>query len=922
MFDLLGRLFGTRNSRYLRATKKRVAAINALEERMQPLADSELAAVAQQWRERMAAGTSVEEALPEIFAAVREAASRTLSMRHFDCQLIGGLALHQGRIAEMKTGEGKTLVATLPATLNALAGRKVLLVTVNDYLAARDADWMSSIYRALGLTVGIIQSGQPADEKRRAYACDIIYGTNSELGFDYLRDRMALRPEDQMQCDLDYAIIDEVDSILIDEARTPLIISGPGEQSGNLYQVTDAIVPKLKRQAREEDRNNPLDPSEVGDYWVDEKNRQVELTDQGHERVEELLRQKKVLRGDENLYGSNQLKILHFINASLRAHLLYQRDVHYIVRDREIVLIDDHTGRALPGRRLSQGLHQALETREKVPVQEETQTLASTTYQNFFKLFDTLAGMTGTAMTESVELHQIYGLEVMDIPTNKPMRRDDYNDQVYVNRKEKYRAVVELIGQLQEAGRPCLVGTASIESSERLSKLLKKAKVSHSVLNAKNHAKEAEIIAQAGRPGTITIATNMAGRGTDIVLGGNWEAEVAALQEPGEEQVQAIKEAWQQRHQQVIEAGGLYVLGTERHESRRIDNQLRGRSGRQGDPGASIFFMSLEDDLIRIFASDAIRGLIARTMGEESAEAIESPMLTRAIARAQRRVEAQNFEIRKQLLEYDDIANEQRTIIYAHRDSLLRHPDPEETLDTFRQHVVGTTVDGFLPPQGVPEEWDAEGLEAELRREFALDLPVDKWLREDMDLASEDVRERILGEADSAWQRKCAEVGEQMAELERQIMLQVLDRHWKEHLAAMDHLRSGIHLRAYAQRNPRQEYKREAFTLFEALLDRFQRDSVRFLMQVQVQAEPLADDPWEATAGLPQHQTVVPPPPSLAVLGGGEAQQPQPARRAGGAVPVPVRREPVQRPAGQFKVGRNEPCPCGSGKKYKFCHGK
>ena len=740
------------------------------------------------------------------------------------------------------------------------------------------------------------------EEKRAAYECDIIYATNSELGFDYLRDRMALSPEEQSQCSLDYAIVDEVDSILIDEARTPLIISGPGEASGQVYQVTDSIIPKLTRQAREGDKIDPLAPEEIGDYWVDEKNRQVELTDRGHEKVEQLLKQKKVLGKDDNLYNAGQLKLLHYVQASLRAHTLYQRDVHYIVRDREVVLIDEHTGRALPGRRLSQGIHQALETREKVRVHEESQTLASTTYQNFFRLFGTLAGMTGTATTESVELHQIYGLEVIEIPTNKPMIRNDMDDLVYVSSQEKFRAVVEHIRELSEAGTPCLVGTASIESSERVSKLLKKAKIDHEVLNAKNHAREAEIIAQAGQPGRVTIATNMAGRGTDIVLGGNWEAEIAALKDPTEEQRQAIHKAWEERHRQVVEAGGLFVLGTERHESRRIDNQLRGRAGRQGDPGASVFYLSLEDDLIRIFASDGIRGMIARTMGEDSDQAIEAPMLTRAIARAQRRVEGHNFDTRKQLLEYDDVANEQRTIIYAHRDSLLKDEDPFATLNAFRTQVIGAAVDGMMGPTAVPEEWDIPGLEKMLKQDFNLVLPVQKWLDEDLDLVAEGVRERVLKEADAAWERKCDKLGDMLAQVVRQLMLQVLDRHWKEHLAAMDQLRSGIHLRAYAQRNPRQEYKREAFSLFEMLLENFQHDTVCLLMQLEFR---------EGAPALTQPRPVAP----------GALPPPQP-RPAAAAAPGLAAQPQGGQGGRKSKPGRNDPCPCGSGKKYKQCHGR
>ncbi|MGI9344645.1 MAG: preprotein translocase subunit SecA [Gammaproteobacteria bacterium] len=914
---LFKKVFGSRDSRYLRKLRPQIARINEMEPRLHQCTDDELVQHAQGYRQQLADGVSESELLPEVFAAVREVARRALGMRHFDCQLVGGMVLNHGAIAEMKTGEGKTLVATLAASFNALAGRKVYLVTVNDYLAERDANWMRPVYEGLGLSVGVIKSGQSPQAKKEAYQADIIYATNAELGFDYLRDRMALHPDDQLQVDLDYAIVDEVDSILIDEARTPLIISGPGDKSDQLYHLADSLIPKLDRQMREEDKDNPLADAERGDYWVDESRRQVELTDQGHERIEQLLQESSVLSDEDNLYSSNQLKLLHYIQACLRAHTLYQRNVHYIVRQGEVLLIDEHTGRALPGRRLGHGIHQALECREGLQVREETQTLASTTYQNFFRLFGKLAGMTGTATTEAVELHEIYQLSVLEIPTNKELIRADYNDLVYVNRQEKFKAVVAHIQLLQQNGTPCLVGTASIETSEHLSGLLKKNRIRHSVLNAKNHLKEAEIIEQAGRPGVVTIATNMAGRGTDIVLGGNWEAEIANLKasqkdtpsDKQDEQIAQIKSDWAVRHQQVIEAGGLFVLGTERHESRRIDNQLRGRSGRQGDRGASQFYLSLDDDLIRIFASEGMRNLLARTMGKDSSEPIEANMLSRAIARAQMRVEGQNFEVRKQLLEYDDVANEQRTIIYAQRDSLLRHEDVTEMIHRFRQQVLTDTCSSYVSASSVYEDWDVAGLQQVLASDFNLDLPIQQWLDGDMDLDAEGLSERILGEADAVWEAKKSLMGERADELARQIMLQVLDRHWKEHLLAMDHLRSSIHLRAYAQRNPRQEYKREAFEYFEQFIANFQYDTTRLLLVIRLETDgstmPAASRPEARRQARPRVAAQPSAAPNQA-----PAQPPQGTERSFSATPSAA------------KVGRNQPCPCGSGKKHKFCCGR
>jgi len=896
--DTLKKIFGTRNDRELKRIRKMVTRINRLEEEFQALDDQALRAKTDEFRSRLTAGANLDELLPEAFATVREAGQRTLGMRHFDVQLIGGVVLHEGKIAEMRTGEGKTLVATLPAYLNALAGDAVHLVTVNDYLAGRDAAWMGPIYNFLGMTVGVIRSGQGPAEKRDAYACDIVYGTNNEFGFDYLRDNMAFAMADKAQARLAFAIVDEVDSILIDEARTPLIISGAAEDSSDMYRRINTLIPKLQAATEVDD----------GDFTVDEKQRQIELTESGHEKIEELLIGQGLLEEDDSLYAATNLGLLHHVHSGLRAHVLYQRDVEYIVQEGQVVLIDEHTGRTMPGRRLSEGLHQAIEAKEGVKIQSESQTLASTTFQNYFRLYEKLSGMTGTADTEAFEFRQIYGLEVIVIPTNKPMSRNDMNDLVYLTREEKFDAIVEDVKSCIENQAPVLVGTASVETSEELSARFKQGKIEHKVLNAKYHAQEAEIIAQAGRPGIVTIATNMAGRGTDIVLGGNLDAELSAAGELSEETEAKIREDWSARHQAVLDAGGLHILGTERHESRRIDNQLRGRSGRQGDPGVSRFYLSLEDNLMRIFASDRVKGFM-QALGMEKGEAIEHRMVTNAIEKAQRKVEGRNFDIRKQLLEYDDVANDQRRIIYRQRDALLGEDEVADTITQIRADVVNEAIDSFIPPMSVEEQWDVPGLERQLEAEFAVTLPLQAWLEENKNLHEESLRDRIVEEVQAAYDTKASTVGAGMRQLEKQIMLQVLDTLWKEHLATMDQLRQGIHLRAYANKNPKQEYKRESFALFEALLGRLKHEVIRFLSHVQVQRQDEAAEIERRRREEAARQQMA--------FEHARAAGVEEAAAEGEA--APAKPQTVVREAP--KVGRNDPCPCGSGKKYKQCHG-
>ena len=918
---MLTKIFGSKNQREIKKLSKVVDRINAFESDIQALSDEALKAKTIEFRERFEKGESLEKMLPEAFAVVREAGVRAMGMRHFDVQMIGGMVLFSGKIAEMRTGEGKTLVATLPAYLAGLTGRGVHLVTVNEYLARRDALWMQPLYEFLGLTVGVVVPNQSTEEKREAYQADITYGTNNEFGFDYLRDNMAFRLEDRFQRPLSYAIIDEVDSILIDEARTPLIISGAVENSSKRYLEINALVPLLKQvekvpeksmiERRMED-DTPLD----GDFIVDEKSRQVELTDPGHEKVEDLMVSRGLLEEGENLYSATNLTLLHQLQSALRANYLFHKEVEYIVQEQQIVLIDEHTGRTMPGRRLSEGLHQAIEAKEGVPIQNESQTLASTTFQNYFRLYEKLSGMTGTADTEAFEFHQIYGLDVVVIPTNKPMVRDDANDLIYLTTDEKHKAIVEDIIEFSDKGAPILVGTASIETSEILSKFLNKEKIQHAVLNAKYHEKEAQIIAEAGRPGTVTIATNMAGRGTDIVLGGRWESEVAALSDATPEQIEKIKSDWQKRHDQVIEAGGLHIIGTERHESRRIDNQLRGRAGRQGDPGYSRFYLSLEDNLMRIFASDKV-GALMRRLGMGEGEAIEHKMVTNSIEKAQRKVEGRNFDIRKQLLEYDDVANDQRQIVYQRRNELMEIDDISNVIETMREGVVQEHISLYIPPQSLEEQWDVAGLEQSLEGEFGVKLPVQQWLDDDNTLYEESLRARILEEIVKSYNDKCALVGENMRVFEKQITLQILDTLWKEHLSQMDSLRQGIGLRGYGGKNPKQEYKREAYALFEELLNNLQHEVVKFLSLVQIKQDESADaierkriqeQQKERTNLVHQNATAL------------AADNADNAEGANGQAAEAQQQTPYTREA--QKVGRNEPCPCGSGKKFKQCHGK
>jgi preprotein translocase subunit SecA len=898
---LLRKVFGSRNDRTLKRISKTVRKINALEPELKALSDAQLRAKTDEFRARYQQGETLEQLLAEAFAVVREGSRRVLEMRHFDVQMIGGMVLHEGKIAEMRTGEGKTLVATLFAYLNALSGKGVHVVTVNDYLARRDAAWMGKLYAFLGLTTGVAVAGMSHAEKKAAYDADITYGTNNEFGFDYLRDNMAFRMEDKVQRDLNAAVVDEVDSILIDEARTPLIISGPTDDKSDLYLVMNRLVPRLVRQEEEEG---------PGDYSVDEKQKQIHLTEQGHQHVEELLEQEGLLQEGQSLYDAGNLTLMHHLNAALRAYALYQRDVAYIVKDNQVVIVDEFTGRTMPGRRWSEGLHQAVEAKEGVTIQNENQTLASITFQNYFRLYDNLAGMTGTADTEAAEFQQIYGLEVVVIPTNMPMVRDDRGDLVFLTVKEKFDAVAEDIRDCRQRGQPVLVGTTSIETSEYLSNLLKQEKIDHEVLNAKQHEREAHIVAQAGQPGAVTIATNMAGRGTDIVLGGSREAELAALDDPDEHTVARLTREWEKRHQQVIEAGGLHIIGTERHESRRVDNQLRGRSGRQGDPGSSRFYLSLQDNLMRIFASERVGGLMQK-LGMQEGEAIEHPWVSKAIENAQRKVEAHNFNIRKNLLEFDDVANDQRKVIYEQRNELMATDDVSETVKAIRVDVVNRVIDNFIPPGSLEEQWNIAQLEEAIATEFAQKFAIQDWLDADDTLHEETLREKILAELENAYDAKEQMAGaDTMRHFEKAVMLQVLDQAWKEHLAAMDYLRQGIHLRSYAQKNPKQEYKREAFQMFTGLLDRIKIDVVSILSKVQVRAESdvaAVEEQRRSTAPMQfrhDEASAIPAEPGDAVAGEEPETSAQPFVRGG------------------RKIGRNEPCPCGSGKKYKHCHGK
>ena len=907
MANWLTSLFGSRNQRLVTGYSKLVARINALEPGFQSLSDEQLRAKTDEFRKRLTEGQTVDDLLPEAFAAVREASRRTLGLRHFDVQLIGGMTLHQGKIAEMRTGEGKTLMATLPVYLNALPALGVHVVTVNEYLAQRDADWMRPVYGFLGLTVGVVKSGQSQEEKQAAYAADITYGTNNEFGFDYLRDNLAFRLEDKAQRGLAYAIVDEVDSILIDEARTPLIISGPAEESTELYTKINALVPQLTRQQEEEGE---------GDFWADEKSRQIHLSDTGHARAEELFTQAGLLQADQSLYDASNIRLMHHLNAALRAHALYHRDVEYIVRNGEVIIVDEFTGRTMPGRRWSDGLHQAIEAKERVKVREENQTVASITFQNYFRMYTKLSGMTGTADTEAFEFQQIYGLEVVVIPTHRPMVRKDHPDFVYLTQKDKFEAIIADIKECVERKQPALVGTTSIETSEYLSGLLKQHGIAHEVLNAKQHEREAMIVAQAGRPGAVTIATNMAGRGTDIVLGGSFEAEIHSLASESGDVDEAtrtrVRAEWQQRHDEVLAAGGLHIVGTERHESRRIDNQLRGRSGRQGDPGSSRFYLSIEDNLMRIFGDPERTKRWLQTAGMREGEVIESKLLSRQIERAQRKVEAHNFDARKNLLEYDDVANDQRKVIYHQRSEIMAAEDLSDAVGGIREEVIAGIIERYVPQQSIDDQWELDALSAQIAQDFALQLDLKNWLSQQKAPAPEDVAEFVTKSVNEAYQVKVVTYGEPvMRHLEKTIMMQSLDSHWREHLAAMDYLRQGIHLRSYAQKNPKQEYKREAFELFSNMLDRIKHETVSLLSRIQVRTEA------EIQAQAEERQRRLER--ALKTQHAAPESIMAPAEQPSAAESPPVAVETFIRQG--RKVGRNEPCPCGSGKKFKNCHG-
>ncbi|HGN0157421.1 TPA: preprotein translocase subunit SecA [Proteus mirabilis] len=896
---IVTKIFGSRNERAIRRMRKVVAQINQLEPEFEKLTDDELKAKTDEFRERLKKGEKEEDILPEAFATVREASKRVFGMRHFDVQLIGGMVLNDRCIAEMRTGEGKTLTATLPAYLNALSGKGVHVVTVNDYLAQRDAENNRPLFEFLELSVGINLPNMAPPAKREAYNADITYGTNNEFGFDYLRDNMAFSPEERVQRKLHYALVDEVDSILIDEARTPLIISGPAEDSSELYIKMNKVIPHLVPQEKEDSDTFQGE----GDYSVDEKTRQVNITERGLVKIEGLLAEAGMMKEGESLYSPANIMLMHHVTAALRAHALFTKDVDYIVKDGEVIIVDEHTGRTMQGRRWSDGLHQAVEAKEGVKIQNENQTLASITFQNYFRLYEKLAGMTGTADTEAFEFNSIYRLETIVIPTNRPMVRKDLPDLVYMNEKGKFAAIIEDIRERTKNGQPVLVGTISIEKSEEISQALTKANIHHNVLNAKFHAMEADIIANAGLPSAVTIATNMAGRGTDIVLGGSWQTEVAKLENPTEEQIEEIKAQWQKRHDAVLASGGLHIIGTERHESRRIDNQLRGRAGRQGDEGSSRFYLSMEDSLMRIFASDKVSGMM-RKLGMNETEAIEHPWVTKAIANAQRKVENRNFDIRKQLLEYDDVANDQRRAIYTQRNELLDVADVSETIDSIRQDVFTSMIDNYIPPQSPEEMWDIEGLTACLQNDFDLNLPIKEWLDKEPELHEETLRERILEKSIEVYKAKEEIVSaEMMRNFEKGVMLQTLDSLWKEHLAAMDYLRQGIHLRGYAQKDPKQEYKRESFAMFANMLESLKYEVISTLSKVQVrlpeEVEELERRRREEAERLAKQQQL-----------SHEVTKESQMSAVDGQV------------ASGKKVGRNEPCPCGSGKKYKHCHGK
>lgn len=889
---IVTKIFGSRNDRILRRLNKQVAKINALEPQFEAMSDKELKAKTAEFRERLQNGEKLESLIPEAFATVREASKRTLGMRPFDVQLLGGMVLNNRCIAEMRTGEGKTLTATLPCYLNALTGKGVHVVTVNDYLARRDAETNRPLFEFLGMTVGVNVPGLPPEEKRAAYAADITYATNSELGFDYLRDNLAHSAQDRFQKHLHYALVDEVDSILIDEARTPLIISGPAEDSSELYIAMDKLIPNLIKQDKEDSEEYQGD----GDFTLDLKTKQAHLTERGQEKIEQWLIQQGLMKESESLYSPSKITLLHHVYAALRAHTLFERDVDYIVKDGEIVIVDEHTGRTMAGRRWSDGLHQAIEAKEGVKIQSENQTVASITYQNYFRLYEKLAGMTGTADTEAFEFQQIYGLETIVVPTNRPMIRDDRTDVMFENEQYKFEAIIEDIKDCVARNQPVLVGTISIEKSELLSNALKKAGIAHNVLNAKFHAQEAQIVADAGYPGAVTIATNMAGRGTDIVLGGNWKAEVAKLENPTEAQIEEIKADWQKRHDIVKQAGGLHIIGTERHESRRIDNQLRGRSGRQGDPGSSRFYLSLDDALMRIYLNEGKLNLMRKAFSTPG-EAMESKMLAKVIAQAQAKVEAHNFDGRKSLLEFDDVANDQRHAIYEQRNVLLDNDDISDTIDVIRQDVFNAVIDQYIPPQSLEEMWDIPALEQRLKQDFALDLPLSKWMEEDNTFHEEVLRERVIDAAVAEYKRKEELAGsETMRHFEKGVMLQTLDELWKEHLSAMDHLRRGIHLRGYAQKDPKQEYKKESFQMFTDMLDALKLNVITTLSRVQIRTQEEIAEAERLRQEMAQRENA-----GMTYHANGEAK--------------------VSEDDTEQKIGRNSPCPCGSGKKYKHCHG-
>ena len=891
---LLKKMFGSRNERTLRRMEKTVLAINDFEPKIKALTDKQLAEKTAEFKSRFTAGETLNDLMPEAFAVVREVSVRTLGLRHFDVQLIGGMVLNEGNIAEMRTGEGKTLVATLPAYLNAISGYGVHVVTVNDYLARRDSQWMKPIFSFLGLSVGVIYPDMPHNEKQAAYQADILYGTNNEFGFDYLRDNMAFSPEDKVQRELNFAIVDEVDSILIDEARTPLIISGAAEDSSELYIKINQLIPQLKIQENEES---------VGDYTIDEKQKQTHLTESGHQKVEELLIKAKLLEKGESLYHASNIMLMHHVTAALRAHAMFHRDVDYIVQSNQVVIVDEHTGRTMPGRRWSDGLHQAIEAKELVAIQNENQTLASITFQNFFRLYEKLSGMTGTADTEAFEFQQIYNLEVVVIPTNRSMSRKDESDLVYLGQQDKYQAIIEDVKDCVVRKQPVLVGTASIESSEVLSNLLKKAGIKHQVLNAKFHEMEAQIIAEAGRPGVVTIATNMAGRGTDIVLGGSLEAELGLLPESASDKERdEVRKNWHERHDTVIAAGGLRIIGSERHESRRIDNQLRGRAGRQGDPGSTRFYLSLEDSLMRIFASERV-SMLMRRLGMKPGEPIEHNLVTKAIENAQRKLEGHNFDVRKQLLEYDNVANDQRKVIYSQRASIMEMVDPVEAVDGMRESVITGLIDSYIPPESLEDQWDLEALTEVLADDFKIKANLKKWVDEDHSIQSNEIKERVLEISNTLYKQKEQEIGREiLAQFEKSVILQTMDNHWREHLAAMDHLRQGIHVRGYAQKDPKQEYKREAFTLFSSMLDNLKYEIIRLLVTVEVRNE----EDVNAVEDLRRAELVK----NMQYIHADDTLQNQADEK-----------NPTTFKRNEKKIGRNDICPCGSGKKYKSCHG-